>query len=258
VIDHYDEMRVAPDPSLAEELRRRLHARMASVPRDDNESRSDLQPDAGGLEPDQQLIPVKENYVSADSPPTSEVRSRRRLAIAAAAVVAVIGIAALAINIRNSDDDVEPLSTAAPTVAPTTAATPTTAAIATTTEPVGVPGALPDGTYRIEVTRSDLDAVNFHSYLFVGLWEWTFLAGRWSYQFPSTSSVVQSTYEGTYNVDEDHITMVIPGQLWNELYQPQEFTWRANPDGSLQFTALASTSGNWAAILASHPLVPTT
>ncbi|MEP7115628.1 MAG: hypothetical protein ABI862_20350, partial [Ilumatobacteraceae bacterium] len=35
--------------------------------------------------------------------------------MAAAAVVAVIGVAAIAINIRNSDDDVAPLSTAAPT-----------------------------------------------------------------------------------------------------------------------------------------------
>ena len=177
--------------------------------------------------------------------------------MAAAAVVAVIGIAAIAINIGSFDDDEAQLPAVAPTVAPTTAATPTTAAITTTTEPVGVPGALPDGTYRIEVTRSDLDAVNFDSPLFVGPWEWTFLAGHWSYQFPSKSSVVQSTYEGTYNVDGDHISMVVPGQLWNELYKPQEFTWRANPDGSLQFTALASTQRNWAAILASHPLVKT-
>ena len=208
------------------------------------------------VESEQHLIPVKENYVSVDAPPTSETRNRRRMAMAAAAVVAVIGVAAIAINSMNSDDDVEPAPATEPTVAPTTAATPTTAAIATTTEPVGVPGALPDGTYRIEVTSSDLDAVNFPHYLWVGQWEWTFLGGHWSYQFAS-GTLDEPTYEGTYNVDGDHITIVIPGQLWREIYPPQEFTWRANPDGSLQFTALASTAGNWAAILASHPLVKT-
>ena len=65
--------------------------------------------------------------MSVDSPPTSETRNRRRLAMAAAAVVAVIGVAAIAINSMNSDDDVAPLSTAAPTVAATTVA-PTTVA----------------------------------------------------------------------------------------------------------------------------------
>ena len=35
--DHYDAMRVPPDPSLAEALRQRLHAHMASVSRDDHE-----------------------------------------------------------------------------------------------------------------------------------------------------------------------------------------------------------------------------
>jgi hypothetical protein len=75
---------------------------------------------------------VKEIYVSVDSPPTGETRNRRRLAIAAAAVVAVIGVAAIATNIRNSDDGVEPAPAAEPTVAPTTVA-PTTVAPATET-----------------------------------------------------------------------------------------------------------------------------
>ncbi len=36
--DHYDEMRVSPDPLLAEELRQRLHARMASASVDDHKT----------------------------------------------------------------------------------------------------------------------------------------------------------------------------------------------------------------------------
>ena len=73
-------------------------------------------------EPEQQLVPVKEIYVSVDSPPTSETRNRRRLTMAVAAVVAVVGVAAIATNSMNSDDGVEPAPAAATTVAPTTVA----------------------------------------------------------------------------------------------------------------------------------------
>ncbi len=90
------------------------------------------------LDTDQQLVPVKENYVSVDSPPTSETRNRRRLAMAAAAVVAVIGVAAIAINSMNSDDDVAPAPAVQPTVAPTTAVAPTTT-VAPTTKTVSFP-----------------------------------------------------------------------------------------------------------------------
>ncbi len=121
--DRYDEMRVPPDPSLAEALRQRLHARMASASLDDTGGRSHLQVDAARFESEQHLVRVKENYVSVDSHPTSEVRSRRRLAMAAAAVVAVIGVAAIAINSMNSEDGVEPAPAVQPTVAPSTLAT---------------------------------------------------------------------------------------------------------------------------------------
>jgi hypothetical protein len=73
-------------------------------------------------EPEQQLVPVKEIYVSVDSPRTSGTRNRQRLVMAAAAVVVVIGVAAIAINSMNSDDEVEPAPAAATTAAPTTVA----------------------------------------------------------------------------------------------------------------------------------------
>ena len=85
------------------------------------------------VESEQQLVQVKENYVSVDSPPTSEVRNRRRIAMAAAAVVVVIGVAAIAINSMNSDDDVEPAPAVQPTVAPTTVAPTSTVAPTTKT-----------------------------------------------------------------------------------------------------------------------------
>jgi hypothetical protein len=95
------------------------------------------------VESEQQLVPVKENYVSVDSPPTNETRNRRRLAMTAAAVVAVIGVAAIAINRMNSDDDVEPAPAVQPTATPTTAtpttATPTTATPTTVTPTTAAP-----------------------------------------------------------------------------------------------------------------------
>ena len=58
--------------------------------------------------------------------------------MAAAAVVAVIGVAAIAINIVNADDDVERAPATAPTVAPPTVAPPTVAP--TTVAPTRVTG----------------------------------------------------------------------------------------------------------------------
>jgi hypothetical protein len=106
--------------------------------------------DALRLESDEQLVPVKEIYVSVDSPPASETRNRRRLAMAVAAVVAVIGVAAIATKSPNSDDNVEPAPAAAPTVAPTTVS-PTTVAPRTETgffdgdDGVPVTFTVPDG-----------------------------------------------------------------------------------------------------------------
>ena len=80
----------------------------------------------------------------SDDPPTNEGRNRRRLVMAAAAVVAVIGVAGIAYAVgTNSVDDETPAPTARPTVAPTTVA-PTT--VAPTTETgvfAGSEGAVP-------------------------------------------------------------------------------------------------------------------
>jgi hypothetical protein len=74
---------------------------------------------------------MKENYVSVDLP-TNEGRNRRRLAMAAAVVVAVIGVAGIAFAVgRSFGGDETPAPADAPTVAPT-AVPPTT--VAPTTE----------------------------------------------------------------------------------------------------------------------------
>lgn len=131
--DHYGEMSVSPDSALAEALRQRLHAQIANASLDERERQLHLQPDTARLATEQDLVPVKETYMSIDSPPTSQTRNRRRLAMAAAAAVAVVGVAAIAINSMNSDDSPDRAPAAPPTVASTTVA-PTT--IAPTTETV--------------------------------------------------------------------------------------------------------------------------
>lgn len=120
--DHYNEMRVAPDPAQAEALRQHLHARIASASLNAHEGRSDLQPNTARVDPEHHLVPVKESYVSVDST-TKETRNRRRLALAAAAVVAVIGGAAITISTWNSEDKAPAVP---PTVAPTTTVAPGT------------------------------------------------------------------------------------------------------------------------------------
>ena len=54
--DRYDDMRVSPDPSQADALRRRLHERLASASRDDRKDRPHLHPDAR-LDPQPDLGP---------------------------------------------------------------------------------------------------------------------------------------------------------------------------------------------------------
>jgi hypothetical protein len=123
--DRYDDMRVSPDPSQAETLRQRLHERLASASRDDRKDRSHPHPDAR-LDPQPDLGPMKEIYVSVDSP-TNEGRNRRRLAMAAAAAVAVIGVTGIAVAVGTSSGDDETQSpAAATTVAPATSVAPVT------------------------------------------------------------------------------------------------------------------------------------
>src|SRR4051812_17528539 len=133
-------MRVAVDPSLAEALRQRLHARMASVSLDDRGGRPHLRLGVIRLEPDQHLVPTEEIYVPiTESPisesPTTENRGHRRLALSVAAVVAVIGVAAITINIVNSDNqDQSPGAETTVAQTPTTVAEPTPVAPTATIE----------------------------------------------------------------------------------------------------------------------------
>jgi hypothetical protein len=97
--DHYDELSVAPDPVQAEELRQRLHARMASVSRDDHHDRSDSHLETDRLEPDKGSVPM--NELSAPDTSTPNRTHGRRVLVAAAAIIVVIAAAVIAIKIED-------------------------------------------------------------------------------------------------------------------------------------------------------------
>lgn len=103
--DHHDQMKVAPDPVLAEELRQRLHARLANVP-------LHLELEPSRPVPDETVAPMHE--ISASRTSTRRPRIHRRRLVAAAAAVA---IAATGIAITDRDASDEGLSTT-PTTAP--------------------------------------------------------------------------------------------------------------------------------------------
>jgi hypothetical protein len=100
----YDEMRVAPDAAAAEELRQRLHARLANAAGSD-----DVRAD--------EVVHLEEIAVLDDASPTDRVH---RPLVAAAVIVVVVG-ASVAFAIRNSANN-----DSAPVVTPGTT-TPATA-----------------------------------------------------------------------------------------------------------------------------------
>lgn len=103
--NHHDEMQVAPDPVQAEDLRRRLHARLTSGDRSHHRSPSERQLDPLDLE----------HSSPADAKAPGDHARRRRLVMAAAAVV-IIGAAGIAINSRSArDEDLSVTGTPTPT-----------------------------------------------------------------------------------------------------------------------------------------------
>jgi hypothetical protein len=138
--DRYEEMRVSPNPAQAAKLRQLLHARMANVSSDADPRRPHLDLDTARLDPVER-VQIKELDVSLNEP-TNAGKNRRRVALAAAAVVAVIGVSGIAFAITRSDDDETPSAAAVATIPP-----PTTVAMETlhfTVEDIPVTLSVPD------------------------------------------------------------------------------------------------------------------
>lgn len=122
--DHHDEMRVAPDPSQAEELQRRLHARLAAADGDEPIApiqdalvyRPSVDADPDDREGDLVMLET-EDRPTGDEP---GVRRRwssntRRMVAATAAVVALVAT----VLVAGGSDDEQQIKTGSPT--PTTA-----------------------------------------------------------------------------------------------------------------------------------------
>jgi len=147
--DHYEKLRVPPDPSLAEELRQRLHAELARNSLDDasgSRVRLTIAPPPGGAE----IRPMEEMHMSDDSA-DNEHKNRWHIPAVAAAAIVVLGVGAIAFTVSNTNaDDPDGVSQApAPTAAPTTPAPTTTVAPRIVTY-TGIPGVaitytVPDG-----------------------------------------------------------------------------------------------------------------
>ena len=175
--NHHDEMRVAPDPSRAEELRQRLHARLASGYRDDTRRRPAVPLGLDRVDPDEPVVPIHDvlgSIPSADTDPDlregdiirletegrptgrEPVNPRRRSpgqwlpVAAAAAVVAVVG----ALLVAAGGDDEDPVDTVTSTP---TASTPTTAGAPAPVQDVMdvTTSNLEPGRYFIEPDRDD-------------------------------------------------------------------------------------------------------
>ena len=142
--DRYDELRVSPDPSRAEELRQRLHAELERSSLDDaiaSRRRLTIASPVGGAE----FRPMEEMQMS-NHPTDREHKTRWRTPAVAAAAIVVLGVGAIAFAVSNtSADDPDGVPQApAPTAAPTTAAPTTTVAPVIVTEIV--PGTDPELT----------------------------------------------------------------------------------------------------------------
>jgi hypothetical protein len=120
--NHHDDLRVAPDPSRAEELRQRLHARLASralgEPHGPDERRTasiptaDTDPDGEG-----DLIMLDTDDRPTAHTPTPGRRSPGRWLLVAA-VVAVVAVAGALLVAADDDDETQVPATATPTTAP--------------------------------------------------------------------------------------------------------------------------------------------
>ena len=143
--DRYDELRVSPDPSRAEELRQRLHAELERSSLDDaiaSRRRLTIASPVGGAE----FEPMEEMHMS-----DHEHMTRWRTPAVAAAAIVVLGVGAIAFAVSNTNaDDPDGVPQApTPTAAPTPPAPTTTVAPLIVTY-TGIPGVpitytVPDG-----------------------------------------------------------------------------------------------------------------
>lgn len=223
--DHNDELRVSPDPTQAEALRQRLHARMASVSRDDLHGRAQLHVSIDHLDPDE-FGPMKEINVSLNTNSSRETRNRKLLVLAAAGVVVAIGVAGIALAINNSDDDPTPSAQAVTTVAPTTTVAPDLSA--------GTPGLV---TGHLQYDAGTTFAVWEEDLIVAGGWR---QRGR---ELHATSEMSDVRLSGSVTVTDNADRFVVADEilgdvLWgNIVIENDQGTWTGPMTGTSDLSA---------------------
>lgn len=139
--------------------------------------------------------------------------------------------------------------------------------------PQGVPGDLPDGAYRVEITEADLAAVPAPDDLRdtvtaenVGTYTWHLSAGRFRGDQQADPPPVIPEIEGTYVVEGDTVTFYFPSGMTFDLAAAdsdqlppapvEKFRWKRASDGALRFTPLDGVDPLAAAVIASHSWRP--
>jgi hypothetical protein len=114
--NHYDDLSVAPDPALAEELRRRLHARLVRGYQDAPLPTAFADTDPDDREGDLIMLET-EDRPAGHEPPAPRRRSPGTWLLVAAAVAVVAVVGGLLVAAGGSDDDeLDTASTTPPTV----------------------------------------------------------------------------------------------------------------------------------------------
>jgi hypothetical protein len=138
--------------------------------------------------------------------------------------------------------------------------------------PHGVPGELPDGTYRLTVVHDDIAALDLPADIAdfaipenVGTYTWRLEAGRWHMDQATSPAPVVPSLDGTYVVAGDVVTFYFPSGMTMSVEQAssdamppapiEKFRWSV-ADGALSLTALDGTDPLAAATMAAHSWQP--
>jgi hypothetical protein len=124
----------------------------------------------------------------------------------------------------------------------------------------GVPGALPDGVYRVTITDADIAALNRQGPDLTtwnpGIYTFTFNGGEWTVKrrplHTGDPPSAGRSAEGSYVVDGVVVTFHFRS---SHADTAEPFTWKVVGQAGLQFNALPRTSPSFAVVLSSRRLM---
>jgi hypothetical protein len=141
--------------------------------------------------------------------------------------------------------------------------------------PQGVAGGLPDGTYDLTVTRTDIATSNppedIADSIFtenVGTYTWRLAKGRWHLDQETTPTPTVPSVDGTYVVHGDVVTFHFPSGIafdYDDMFRDvadgpppapaEQFRWRVH-DGGIALTPVETTDALATSLMARHEWRP--